>query len=306
MSEAFKEPVFTRVPFRPEPGPAVRRIASRKTSPWKGVAAGTLQSALAMIFSAVVLLGGWELARLAATASLFTVREIRFQGLVHASEKDLLAAGHLARGANLWELDLSAATRGMYTNPWVASARLSRHFPGTVEVEIVEHRPRAEVQLGALYLVDDLGSAFKRAAPGDPADLPLVTGLGRDDWTKDRVATQVRLYRALQLVDAWRAEGVLPALVQVNIDDDAGLTAFARENGVLQEVRVGERDFRVKLGRLAKVRSALAQRGERAVRIDLDNPARPDWASAQLAAREERAPPATGGGRRPQHTEEAR
>ena len=123
---------------------------------------------------------------------------------------------------------------------------------------------------------------------------------------QDRVATQVRLYRALQLVDAWRAEGVLPALVQVNIDDDAGLTAFARENGVLQEVRVGERDFRVKLGRLAKVRSALAQRGERAVRIDLDNPARPDWASAQLAAREERAPPATGGGRRPQHTEEAR
>jgi cell division protein FtsQ len=284
MSEAFKEPVFTTVPFRPEPGPAVRRMASRKTSPWKGVAAGTLQSVFAMVLSAVVLLGGWELARLAATASLFTVREIRFQGLVHASEKDLLAAGHLSRGANLWKLDLVAATRAMYANPWVASARLSRHFPGTVQVEIVEHRPRAEVQLGALYLVDDLGRAFKRMAPGDPADLPRVTGLGREEWTKDRIAAQVRLYRALQLVDAWREEGILPALAQVRIDDDAGLTALARDNGVLQEIRVGDHDFRVTLRRLAKVRAALALRGERAVRIDLDNPARPDWASAQLAA----------------------
>jgi cell division protein FtsQ len=261
-------------------------MASRKTSPWKGVAAGTLQSVFAMVLSAVVLLGGWELARLAATASLFTVREIRFQGLVHASEKDLLAASHLSRGANLWKLDLVAATRAMYANPWVASARLSRHFPGTVQVEIVEHRPRAEVQLGALYLVDDLGRAFKRMAPGDPADLPRVTGLGREEWTKDRIAAQVRLYRALQLVDAWREEGVLPALAQVRIDDDAGLTALARDNGVLQEIRVGDHDFRVKLRRLAKVRAALASRGERAVRIDLDNPARPDWASAQLASQE--------------------
>ena len=287
MSEAFKEPVFTEVPFRPEPGPALRRAGTRRASPWKGLASGALQTGVAMAVSAVVLLGGWELARLATTASVFTVREIRFHGLVHASEKDLLAASHLAPGANLFALDLSAATGAMSANPWVASARLSRHFPGTVEVEIVEHRPSAQVQLGGLYLVDDLGRAFKRAGPGDAADLPLITGLSREEWTKDRAAAQVRLYQALQLVDAWREEG-LPAasLAQVRVDQDAGLTAISREGGSSQEIRFGERDFRTKLRRLVRVRSALAQRGERAVRIDLDNPARPDWASAQLAAQE--------------------
>jgi cell division protein FtsQ len=304
MSEAFKEPVFTEVPFRPEPGPALRRAATKRDSPWKGLASGTLQSALAMALSAVVLLGGWEVMRLAANASLFTVREIRFHGLVHATEKDLLAAGRLAPGANLLALDLSAATRAMSANPWVASARLSRHFPGTVVVEIVEHRPCAQVQLGALYLVDDFGRAFKRASPGDPADLPLVTGLSRDEWTKDRAAAQVRLFQALQLIDAWRQEGLAVAsLVQVRVDEDAGLTAVAREGFASQQIRFGEHDFRMKLQRLVRVRSALAQRGERALRIDLDNPARPDWASAQLASQEERALPATGGGRRPQHME---
>jgi len=282
-----KEPVFTEVPFRPEPGAALRRAGTRRTSPWQGLAAGALQSGLAMVASAVVLLGGWELARIASTASLFTVREVRFHGLVHATGKDLLAASRLAPGANLFAVDLSAATRAMSANPWVASARLSRHFPGTVEVEIVEHRPRAQVQLGASYLVDDLGRAFKRTGPGDPADLPLITGLSREDWNKDRAAAQVRLYQALQLVDAWREEGLPPAsLAQVRVDADAGLTAVARQGGSSQEIRLGERDFRLKLRRLVRVRSALAQRGERAVRIDLDNPARPDWASAQLAAQE--------------------
>jgi cell division protein FtsQ len=289
MSEAFKEPVFTEVPFRPEPGAALRRAGARRESPWKGLASGALQTGLAMAISAAVLLGGWELARLARAASIFTVREVRFHGLVHATEKELLAAGRLAPGANLLALDLSAATRAMSANPWVSSARLSRHFPGTVEVEIVEHRPRAQVQLGALYLVDDLGRAFKRAAAGDPADLPLVTGLSREEWTRDRAAAQVRLYQALQLVDAWREEGLAPAtLAQVRVGEDAGLTAFARQGGALQEIRFGERDFRLKLRRLVRVRAALAQRGERAVRIDLDNPARPDWASAQLAAAQER------------------
>jgi hypothetical protein len=36
------------------------------------------------------------------------------------------------------------------------------------------------------------------------------------------------------------------------------------------------------LRRLAQVRAALARRGERAARIDLDNEARPEWVAAQL------------------------
>jgi cell division septal protein FtsQ len=51
----------------------------------------------------------------------------------------------------------------------------------------------------------------------------------------------------------------------------------------VQEVRLGSNDISLKLRRLAQVRAALARRGERASRIDLDNPARPDQAAATLA-----------------------
>src|SRR5256885_17212098 len=125
------------VPFRPEPAPGPRQAGTRRPSPWKGLASGALQTGVAMAVSAVVLLVGWEAAHLAATASVFTVREIRFHALVHASEKDLLAPSHLAPGANLFALDLSAATGAMPPNPWVASARLSRHVTRPAEAETV-------------------------------------------------------------------------------------------------------------------------------------------------------------------------
>ena len=50
-----------------------------------------------------------------------------------------------------------------------------------------------------------------------------------------------------------------------------------------QEIRLGSSQLPLKLRRLAQVRAALARRGERAARIDLDNPARPDQAAATLA-----------------------
>jgi cell division septal protein FtsQ len=64
------------------------------------------------------------------------------------------------------------------------------------------------------------------------------------------------------------------------------VTVFARDEqggaGRVQEVRVGTRAFAQRLRRLAQVRAALARRGERAARIDLDNEARPEWVAAQL------------------------
>jgi cell division protein FtsQ len=152
-----------------------------------------------------------------------------------------------------------------------------------VVASVIEHRPAALVQLGNLYVLDDQGELFKRKAPEDGLDLPLVTGLARDDAQKPEM--KVRLWTALQLLDAWRAEGLaVGELSELRLDDDNGATLFARDgdgDGV-QQIRLGRTAFAQKLHRLAQVRAALARRGERAAKIDLDNQARPEWVSAQL------------------------
>jgi cell division protein FtsQ len=149
-----------------------------------------------------------------------------------------------------------------------------------VIASVVEHRAVLLVQLGALYLLDDQGQLFMRKAPDDGIDLPVVTGLAREDLGKPE--TSMRLLQSLHLLDAWKAEGYPPASLSEVRLDGAGATLFARFDEAVQEIRLGSGDFPLKLHKLSQVRAALARRGERAARIDLDNQSRPEWVSAQL------------------------
>jgi len=162
--------------------------------------------------------------------------------------------------------------------------RFHEVLPGEVLASVVEHRPAALVQLGALYVLDDEGRLFKRAAPEDALDLPILTGVSRDAWDERKPELQLRLFGALHLLDTWQASGnPIGAVSEVRLDEDGGFTLFAHDGTAVQEVRLGSNDISLKLRRLAQVRAALARRGERASRIDLDNPARPDQAAATLA-----------------------
>src|SRR5262249_57039185 len=120
----------------------------------------------------------------------------------------------------------------------------------------------AQVQLGGLYLLDEEGRVFKRAGPEDAVDLPLVTGLSRDEWLRDRGSSQLRLYSALRLLEAWREEGFAgSSLSEVRLEEDGGFTAFAREPAGLQEIRLGPSDLKLQLHRLALLQAALAPPG---------------------------------------------
>lgn len=268
--------------FRPVDPAVIRRAAAEaERNAFKAALDAALRTLAAAALSAALSLGAWQAWRWATGSPAFAIREIRFSGLVHASEGDLVKRSGLAIGENLFRADLARAGRAMATHPWVESAVLERRLPGTVLVDVLEHHPAALVQIDkSAYVLDEEGRLFKRAAPEDGLDLPIVTGLSRDT---PRPQQQLRLLSALHLLDAWRAAGyAVSALSEVRLDDQ-GFTLFAHQDGGLQEIRVGANQLALSLRRLSQVRAALQRRGERATRIDLDNPARPDQAAATLA-----------------------
>ena len=273
--------------FRPvEPAVMRRAAADAERSAFRAALGAALRTLAAGAVSAALSLGAWQAFRWATASPWFAVREIRFSGLVHASEADLLRRSGLAAGENLFRADLPRAARGIEGHPWVAAARIDRQVPGTLLVEVREHRPAALVRLGSLYVLDDEGRLFKRASPEDGLDLPIITGLSREGWEEKRPELQLRLLAALHLLDTWRTAGFqISALSEVRLDEDGAFTLFAHDGGGegVQEIRLGADQLPLKLRRLAQVRAALARRGERATRIDLDNPARPDQAAATLA-----------------------
>jgi len=270
--------------FRPVDPAVMRRAAvEAERTAFKSALDAALRTLAAAALSAALSLGAWQAWRWATASPAFALNEIKFSGLLHAQESELIRRSGLVLGENLFRVDLPRVARAMESHPWVESALLTRRLPGTLVVNIEEHHPAALVQLGekSMYVLDEEGRLFKRAAAEDGLDLPIVTGLSRQT---PRPELQLRLLGALHLLDTWRGTGqAVSALAEMRLDDDEGYTLFAHQGDSLQEIRLGSSQLPLKLRRLAQVRAALARRGEMAARIDLDNPARPDQAAATLA-----------------------
>jgi cell division protein FtsQ len=222
--------------------------------------------------------------RLLAGSDLLRIREVRFEGTRRASAAELSALSTVRPGDHLLAADLPALERAVARHPWVKSAEARRRFPPAVEVRVEEREPGALVDLGGLYLVDRQAQVFKRAAPGDGLDLPVVTGFTRDDYLKRRADLEPLLAGALALLEGYAGEGLTAfgAVSEVHVDPDEGVTLYIGEEAT--QVRLGVGDLPQKLERLHRVLGTLRAGGRRAEVLHLDNRNRPTWVTVRLAS----------------------
>ncbi len=240
-----------------------------------------LPSLLAVAALGAGLLAAW---RFGVEGDLLRVREIRFEGLSRATAEELLELSPVRRGDHLLLLDTGAMEAALLRHPWIAAAEVRRTLPPALEVRVVERRAAALVDLGGLYLVDEHGEVFKRAAPGDGLDLPVVTGVSREDWVERRAEIEPRLQGALALNGRWAARGLerRAALSEIHLDADFGTTLWTAD-GV--EIRLGQGELEEQLGRLERTLAALDADGARPEVLHLDNRRHPDWVAVRLAGR---------------------
>ncbi len=255
------------------PGERRRRIAALAASalwPLAGAAAATRAAGV-----------GW---RVGVQGDLLRIREIRFEGLARAAPAELVELSPVQRGDPLLLCDTDLVAAALRRHPWVAAVEVARELPRTLVVSVVERRPAALVDLGGLYLVDDKGEVFKRAAPGDGLDLPVVTGISREAWIERRGEVEPLLSAALALLARWAERGLdrRAPVSEIHIDPDFGTTVWAGDDGL--EVRLGHGDLPEKLDRLERVLSAVAADGQRPEVLHLDNRRRPDWVAVRLKA----------------------
>jgi cell division protein FtsQ len=243
---------------------------------------------LAFASLAIATLGGAgvglvHLWRALRTSDALRVRAIRFEGLSRASADELLALSPAKPGDPIAFVDVAAAEAALARHPWVKRVEVRRTLDRALRVSVEERRPAALVDLGGLYLVDEGGDVFKRAAAGDGLDLPLVTGLSRADWVQRRGAAEPLLAGALALARAWQRRGPAAAtrLSEIHVEPGDGVTLYVGDDGT--EVRLGTGDYEAKLARLEKVLSVLGAEGKRAEVLHLENRLHPSWVTVRLA-----------------------
>lgn len=223
--------------------------------------------------------------RFLTSSELFAIAEIKISGNSRVSERDLIAKIGISKGDNLFLADLEGAKARLEALPWIQEAEVRLRFPQGVVVEVVERVPRALVDLGHLYLADEGGNIFKRAMPSDPLDLPVITGLPREELNHAEAMARQRLLSALEALAIIESHPMIARfpIQQLHVNEADDLTLVMGEHAMT--VHLGQGDLRRKMDRLERVIDAAERRGKRIELARLDNRTRPEWIAARLSRR---------------------
>lgn len=216
------------------------------------------------------------------TSPAFAVETIALDGHVRLSREDILERAGLALGRNVFDVSPEEAERRLSDHPWIAEATVRRRLPGSYEVEVRERRAVALLSLGEVFLVGEDGAVFKRVDEDDPIDLPVITGIDRERFVRDRAFRSSIVLEAVALLHDYRGVGLWrrEPISELHVEPDDGISLYVGDDA--SYVRLGHGPFRPKLRRLRTVLGELDERGARAAYVYLDNERRPDRVTVRV------------------------
>lgn len=244
-------------------------------------------------FVMVVGIGGtvaWGARKYVKTSPRFSVAEIVTTGAKHRTADELAAIAGIAKGQNVFSVDLDRARTRLLADPWVSDAQLARQLPGTLFVRVVEREaaglvatvdrdPNAALPAQGrsdTYLVTREGSVIKHVETGDPTDFPIVTGVALQQLVEDREGATRTIRRALDLASDYEHSplSARAGLEEVHVENNGELTLVVGKHAM--SLHMGGAPYRRKLEQALRVVAELDRRGAKPDAIMLDNEARPD------------------------------
>jgi cell division septal protein FtsQ len=220
----------------------------------------------------LVLLGGLLAASVHTMlqATPFSVQKVELKGAKKLNYEEIVALSGVSTGDNLLTLRLKTIGQQVSSNPWVASVRVQRFFPGTVVLSITERDPVAVVNMGLLYYLDSNGEPFKPLGFDDNLDFPVLTGIAEDDLNSDPLNTRKALKSACELLTALKQHGsfILADVSEIHYDKGHGFTLFTNSESL--PIKIGTDDFECKLQRFSNIYQNLMTQLPELQYIDLD------------------------------------
>lgn len=128
--------------------------------------------------------------------------QVAITGHRFTSDEAIFKALDLDTMRSLWALDTKAARLRIEALPWVASAELTRLYPGQVDVRITERAAFAVWRRdGREELIDRTGRVLQAVAVGSVTHLPVIVG---EDAAREANSLMVLLARYRPLADAFK------------------------------------------------------------------------------------------------------
>lgn len=232
------------------------------------------QTASVLSVLALSVVGGRYGHRWLVTTERFGARDVLVDGLTRTTEAEVLRVAGITPQRNVLSIDAERAAHAIETLPWVSHATVTRRLPGHVEVHVEERRAVALVAAGGQYLTDADGVLFKRETDGDPNDMPVITGIGREDFERDPDVAQEWVRDALALLSDVSASALDPRMRVEELHRDPTGELSLTVDGCY--VWLGRGPYRAKLTRLRVVLAELRRRGIDAAEVHLESDRHPE------------------------------
>ena len=151
---------------------------------------------IALVALPVILVAAFALA---SYTSLFATRDIHIEGAVTLTREDVLRLAGIGPGTNVFHLDADAVARALVADPWIATASVERHLPGTVVIRLQEREPIARSTTGSttVVLAGD-GVVLPGASVGGLPEIRASVGEPSDDARTGAARALAALERILR------------------------------------------------------------------------------------------------------------
>ncbi|MDC0717543.1 cell division protein FtsQ/DivIB [Nannocystis bainbridge] len=206
------------------------------------------------------------------TSARFEAKSLVYQATPHVPVDRLQALLGLEPGTNILAVDTDALQAKIAAEPWVKRASVQRSLPDTLIVEVEEHEAAAALLSGYFYLIDRDGVPFKRLEDGERGELPVITGVDREQLVAGDARAQTAIRRGLAALTTYQ-ETPRPRLSEVHVDEGGAVALYTAKTGAA--LRLGRGDVAGKLARFDALRAALGERAEQLAVVHLDLDATP-------------------------------
>lgn len=214
---------------------AGRAVPRKRSDPWKFAFVALLVVALVCVV-AWLLLG----------SRLLVIRDVAVTGLDRVSSEEVVAAVGVPTGTPLIRVDLDRSVERAEALPLVESATVTRGWPATLEIEVVERRPLLAVRAGDDYRLVDGDGVRIEDAPSRPDAYPLVRVTGEVEGNGAvRAAADIverapdSLISRIRLIDATDPEAITIELAEDSLVEWGSPEQSASKSDVLR-VLMGE------------------------------------------------------------------
>jgi len=240
-----------------------RKKKESSSSSSKKEVSGRVGGIISLLLLSVVLVGGiWWYSH---NSSQFNIKEIKVANNHAYSSEEVIELSDIDTGGNIFSLNPDLARDQLLLNTDFRDVYVHRLFPDTIRIDVVEREPRARVQFGTLYTIDDYGMVLGPRKKAAGLKLPVIRGLrvkGLSIFPVDKRDACLSLLRELEERDI----GSLVTIDEIRIFSSDLIEM--RANGDI-EITLEQGDYGVQLGRLKTVLSKLGVDISRAREVDL-------------------------------------